>query len=163
MRITPTDIREQQFSKRLRGCDAEEVAAFLEAVAEDYEAVVKENALLREELSSMEERARNLTEHERTLQDTLVTAHRLTEDMKASSKREAQLVLREAELAAEKVMEEARAEEARIRADILAIKRVRRQLVDELRATLNRYDRMLAREGAIADEPVAVDENGDGG
>ena len=160
MRITPTDIREQQFSKRLRGCDAEEVAAFLEDVAEDYEAVVKENALLREELSSMEDRARNLTEHERTLQETLVTAHRLTEDMKASSKREAQLVLREAELAAEKVMEEARAEEARIRADILALKRARRQLLDELRATLARYDRMLTRDG-VTEEPVAA-EDGDG-
>ena len=160
MRITPTDIREQQFSKRLRGCDAEEVAAFLEDVAEDYEAVVKENALLREELSSMEDRARNLTEHERTLQETLVTAHRLTEDMKSSSKREAQLVLREAELAAEKVMEEARAEEARIRADILALKRARRQLLDELRATLARYDRMLTRDG-VTEEPVAA-EDGDG-
>ena len=160
MRITPTDIREQQFSKRLRGCDSEEVAAFLEDVAEDYEAVVKENALLREELSSMEDRARNLTEHERTLQETLVTAHRLTEDMKSSSKREAQLVLREAELAAEKVMEEARAEEARIRADILALKRARRQLLDELRATLARYDRMLTRDG-VTEEPVAA-EDGDG-
>jgi cell division initiation protein len=160
MRITPTDIREQQFSKRLRGCDAEEVAAFLEDVAEDYEAVVKENALLREELSSMEDRARNLTEHERTLQETLVTAHRLTEDMKTSSKREAQLVLREAELAAEKVMEEARAEEARIRADILGLKRARRQLLDELRATLARYDRMLTRDG-VTEEPVAA-EDGDG-
>jgi len=161
MRITPTDIREQQFSKRLRGCDTEEVAAFLEDVAEDYEAVVKENALLREELASMEDRARNLTEHERTLQETLVTAHRLTEDMKASSKREAQLVLREAELAAEKVMEEARAEEARIRADILALKRTRRQLLDEMRATLTRYDRMLARDG-VTEEPVPADEAGAG-
>jgi cell division initiation protein len=159
MRITPTDIREQQFSKRLRGCDTEEVAAFLEDVAEDYEAVVKENAILREELSSMEDRARNLTEHERTLQETLVTAHRLTEDMKASSKREAQLVLREAELAAEKVMEEARAEESRIRADILALKRARRQLLDELRTTLARYDRMLTRDG-VTEEPVAAEDGG---
>lgn len=153
MRISPVDIREQQFSRRLRGCDAAEVAAFLDDVAEDYEGVVKENALLKEELASLEDRARNLAEHEKTLQETLITAHRLTDDMKTASKREAQLVLREAELAAEKVMEDARAEEAKIRADILAIKRVRRQLLDDLRGTLARYDRMLSREGVV-DEAV---------
>jgi cell division initiation protein len=153
MRISPVDIREQQFSRRLRGCDAAEVAAFLDDVAEDYEGVVKENALLKEELASLEDRARNLAEHEKTLQETLITAHRLTEDMKTASKREAQLVLREAELAAEKVMEDARAEEAKIRADILAIKRVRRQLLDDLRGTVARYDRMLSRDGVV-DEAV---------
>lgn len=151
MRITPTDIRQQQFSKRLRGYDAGEVAAFLDDVAEDYESVVKENALLKEELATLEERARALSEHEKTLQDTLITAHRITEDMKSASKREAQLVLREAELAAEKVMEEARAEEARIRSDILALKRVRRQLIDDLRGTLTRYERLLAGDGVPAE------------
>jgi cell division initiation protein len=159
MRITPTDIRQQQFSKRLRGYDAGEVAAFLDDVAEDYESAVKENALLKEELATLEERTRALSEHEKTLQDTLITAHRITEDMKSASKREAQLVLREAELAAEKVMEEARAEEARIRTDILALKRVRRQLIDDLRGTLTRYDRLLAGDGVPA-EPVSDEAAG---
>ena len=146
MRISPIDIRQQQFSKRFRGVDSAEVEAFLEDVAEDLESVLKENALLKEQLSTLEERTRNLADHEKTLQETLVTTHRLTEEMKAASKREAQLVLREAELSAEKMMEEARAEEARIHTEILAIKRVRRQLVDDLRATVTRYDRMLARD-----------------
>jgi cell division initiation protein len=159
MRISPIDIREQQFSRRLRGCDAAEVAAFLDDVAEDYEGVVKENAVLKEQLASLEDRARNLAEHEKTLQETLITAHRLSEDMKIASKREAQLVLREAELAAEKVMEDARAEAGKIRADLLALKRVRRQLLDDLRGTVTRYDRMLSRDGVV-DEP-ALDEGAD--
>ena len=75
-----------------------------------------------------------------------MTTHRIAEEMKTASKREAQLLLREAEVAAEKVMEEARAEEAKIHTEILALKRVRRQLADDLRATVSRYDRMLSRE-----------------
>ena len=75
MRISALDIRQQQFSKRMRGIDAQEVAAFLEDVAEDYESVVKENTLLKEQLAVLEERSRNITEHERTLQDTLITTH----------------------------------------------------------------------------------------
>jgi len=151
MRITPVDIRQQQFSKRMRGFDSSEVEAFLEDVAEDLEAVLKENALLKEQLSTMEDRTRSLAEREKTLQETLITTHRLAEEMKAASKREAQLVLREAELSAEKIMEEARGEEARIRSEVLAIKRVRRQLAEDLRATVTRYDRMLARETLIDD------------
>ncbi len=157
MRINPIDIRQQQFGVRMfRGLDPSEVEAFLEDVAEDYESVMKENALLKEQLATLEERTRNLAEREKTLQETLVTTHRLAEEMKAASKREAQLVLREAELSAEKMMEESRAEEAKIHTEILALKRVRRQLVDDLRAAVSRYDRMLARDSV-------TDDSGDGG
>src|ERR1043165_3499087 len=117
MRISALDIRQQQFSKRLRGFDRQEVEAFLEDVAEDYESVVRENTLLKEQLAVLEERSRNITEHERTLQDTLGTTHRLTEEMKQAAKRESEVLVREAEMRAEKMVEEIRAEEARLRQD----------------------------------------------
>src|SRR5439155_28986 len=59
MRITPHDIRQQQFSsKMLKGYDPQEVDAFLDDVAEDYEALLKEAALLKEQIAAQEERAR---------------------------------------------------------------------------------------------------------
>jgi cell division initiation protein len=146
MRISALDIRQQQFTVRLRGFDRQEVEAFLEDVAEDYESVVKENTLLKEQLAALEERSRNITEHERTLQDTLVTTHRLTEEMKQAAKREADMIVRDAEMRGEKVVEEMRAEEARLRQEIVTLKRLRRQYVEEARATLARYERMLAGE-----------------
>jgi len=124
MRISALDIRQQQFTTRFRGFDRQEVEAFLEDVAEDYESVVKENTLLKEQLAALEERSRNITEHERTLQDTLVTTHRLTEEMKQAAKREAEMVVRDAEMRGEKVAEEMRAEEARLRQDVGALKRL---------------------------------------
>jgi cell division initiation protein len=147
MRISALDIRQQQFTVRMfRGLDPQEVEAFLEDVAEDYESVVKENALLKEQLAVLEERSRNITEHERTLQETLVTTHRLTEEMKQAAKREAEMIVRDAELRGEKIAEATRAEEARIKAELTSLKRLRRQLVEELRSTLARYDRLLAGE-----------------
>ena len=60
MRITPHDIRQQQFtSKIFKGYDPHEVDAFLDDVAEDYESVLKETALLREQMAAIEERARS--------------------------------------------------------------------------------------------------------
>ena len=147
MRISALDIRQQQFTVRMfRGLDPQEVEAFLEDVAEDYESVVKENAILKEQLAVLEEGRRNITEHERTLQETLVTTHRLTEEMKQAAKREAEMIVRDAELRGEKVTEAMRGEEARIKAELTSLKRLRRQLVEELRGTLARYDRLLAGE-----------------
>jgi cell division initiation protein len=147
MRISALDIRQQQFTVRMfRGLDPQEVEAFLEDVAEDYESVVKENALLKEQLAVLEERSRNITEHERTLQETLVTTHRLTEEMKQAAKREADMIVRDAELRGEKLSEETRAEEARVKLELQSLRRMRRQLVEDLRSTLARYDRLLASE-----------------
>jgi cell division initiation protein len=147
MRISPLDIRQQQFTvKMFRGFDTAEVDAFLEDVADDYEAIVKENALLKEQLATHEERSRSAMEVEKTLKETLLTTQRLTEEMKGAAKREAQIVLRDAELHGEKLVEGARAEEAKIRNDIQALKRLRRQVVEELRGTLERYQRLLASE-----------------
>lgn len=147
MRLTPIDLRQQQFSTRMfRGYDVREVDAFLDDVAEDYEHLVKENSLLKEQLAALEERLRGVEERERTLQETLVTTQRLAEEMKEAARREAQLLVREAELQGEKVLEATRAEEARIKNEILALQRTRRQLFEGLRATLEMYQRMIMKE-----------------
>ena len=154
MRLSPVDIRQQQFTmKMFRGFDPQEVDAFLDDVAEDFESLLRENATLKEQLTGHEERARGLSDTERTLKDTLVTTQRLSEDMKESAKRDAQLVLREASLNAEKLMEDTRAEEAKLRVEVQSLKRLRRQLIEELRATVERYDRTFAADLGDAAEP----------
>jgi len=147
MRITPHDIRQQQFTvKMFKGYDIQEVDAFLEDVGEDYESLLKETALLKEQLAAQEERSRGVSEREKSLQDTLVTTQRLAEEMKAQAKREADLIVREAELRGEKFVEEARGEEAKIRTEIQALKRMRRQLVEDLASTIERYERLMKAE-----------------
>ena len=147
MRLSPVDIRQQHFAtKMFRGFDPQEVVTFLDDVAEDFESLLRDNAALREQLGSHEERSRGMTETERMLKDALVTTQRLTEEMKEGAKRDAQLLLREAALNGEKLMEEARSEEAKLRVEIQTLKRLRRQLIEELRATVERYDRSFAAE-----------------
>jgi cell division initiation protein len=145
MRVSPTDIRQQSFTVRLfRGFDLQEVDAFLEDVAEDLEFAIKENTALREQLTAMEERMRAVGEREKILQETLVATQRVTEEMKEAAKREAGLHVREAELQGEKIVESARGEEARILNDVQMLKRTRRQLVEEIRSTLETYQRWLS-------------------
>lgn len=145
MRISPLDIRQQTFTARMfKGFDPEEVNAFLEDVADGLESALKENALLKEQLLAMEERTRGLADREKLLQDTLTTTQRLAEDMKDAARREAALHVREGELQREKMLEAARGEEARILNSVQTLKRTQRQLVEELRATLDTYQRWIA-------------------
>ena len=147
MRITPMDIRQQQFTvKMFRGFDVQEVDTFLEDLAADYEALLKENALLKEQLQALEARTRGLEDRERVLQETLMTTQRVVEEMKESARREATLVVREAELKGEKLVEAARTAEASIQADVVALKRMRRQLAESLRSTVEMYQRLLDRD-----------------
>src|SRR3972149_6825845 len=81
MRISPLDIRQQQFTVRLfRGFDTQEVDAFLDDVAEDYESVLKENALLKEQLATFEERSRGLAEREKARQGTVIANQFLSDE-----------------------------------------------------------------------------------
>ena len=147
MRITPMDIRQQQFTvKMFRGFDVQEVDTFLEDLAADYETLLKENTLLKEQLQTLEERARGLEDRERVLQETLLTTQKVMEEMKESARREATLVVREAELKGEKVVEAARTAEASIQAEVEALKRMRRQLAESVRSTIDMYQRLLDHE-----------------
>ena len=159
MRISPLDIRQQQFTVRtFRGFDSQEVDAFLDDVAEDYEAVLKENALLKEQVAGFEERARGLAERERALQDTLIATQRLGDEMKAAARREAELHTREAELCGEKILEEIRGEEAKLRSEVQALRRTRRQLIEDLRSTLESYQRLMSAE--FGDDAGGTDTRG---
>lgn len=152
MRLSPADIRQQQFTtKMLRGLDPQEVDAFLDNVAGDYEQILRDNATLKEQVSSHEERSRGIADTEKALKDTLVTTQRLAEEMKENAKREAELVVREAALNGDKLMEGARGEEAKLRSEIQSLKRVRRRLIEELREIVQRYDRSLSAD--LGDAP----------
>ena len=149
MRISPMDIRQQQFTvKMFRGFDVEEVDTFLDDLAEDYETLLKENQLLKEQLQALEERARTVEDRERTLQDTLMATQRLTEEMKEGARREAALLVREAEIQSQKLVETARVSEASIQAEVAALRRMRKQFAEALRSTVDMYQRLLEQEAA---------------
>ena len=152
MRMTATDIRQQQFAVRLfRGFDPQEVDAFLEEMADDVEELSRENTLLKEQLIVVEEKSRGVEGREKTLQETLVTTQKIAEEFKENARREAELVLREAHLRAEKFMQDAREEHAKLTADVGALRRLRRQLGEEIMSTIAMHKRLAEQAMAEGD------------
>ena len=98
-----------------------------------------------------------MSEREKLLQETLITTHRLAEDMKEAARREMDQHLREGERQREAILESARSEEARIRSDLQTLRRTRQQLVEELRTTLDTAQRWIAEfDGEAPDDPPAA-------
>ena len=96
--LTPLDVRKKRgdFGKGLRGYDPPEVDGFLELVAERMEELVKENHAFREKVKQLGERVVVQEGREQAVQDALVTAQELRQDVKKQARREAKLLEREA-------------------------------------------------------------------
>ncbi len=151
MRLSAMDIRQQQFAVKLfRGFDPQEVDAFLEEVADDWEELVRENNLLKDQLATLEEQKKATDEQNKSLQQTLIVAQKMAEEFRESSKRAADIVLREAQLQAEKLLEESRQEQARLSGEVAALKQQRRQVAEELLATLRMHQRLVEQKLADA-------------
>ncbi len=152
MRLSAMDIRQQQFAvKLIRGFDPQEVDAFLDEMADDWEELIKENNLLKDQLATVEDRLKEIEAREKTLQETLITTQKMAEEFKDSSRRAAEIVLREAQLQAEKYLEEARQEQAKLLSEIAAFKQQRRQMAEELLATLRMHQRLIEQKVAESD------------
>jgi cell division initiation protein len=155
MRLTATDIRQQQFAMKLiRGFDPQEVDAFLEELADDVEELTRENALLKEQLAALEERTRGMDAREQSLHETLVTAQKIAEEFRENSRRESDLILRDAQLRAEKLLQDSRAEHAQLASEVGALRRERRRMGEEILRILESYRRLVEQDLA-ADQASA--------
>jgi cell division initiation protein len=147
MRLSAMDIRQQQFAvKLIRGFDPQEVDAFLEEMADDWDELTKENTLLKDQLAVLEEQKRATEEQNKSLQQTLIVAQKMAEEFRESSRRAADIVLREAQLQAEKLLEEARQDQTRLQGELAALKQQRRQVGEELLATLKMHQRLVEQK-----------------
>lgn len=94
--ITAMEIRNQQFSKSLRGYDQDEVKNFLMQLAQDYENLYSQNATLKESIKRLESELQKYHKIEDTMNNSLIFAQQTAEDMKTNARREADLILEDA-------------------------------------------------------------------
>ena len=150
MKITPLDIQQMVFQVKLRGYDRDEVNRFLEEVAQTVESLNRDNAGLRERIVALEQQVAELKRTELTLSNTLVSAQSLADDVKRSAQRDAELIVKEAELKAGELFRQARVELAETQRDLSLLKKQRLLMVERMRATLHTFERMLDVEASEA-------------
>lgn len=114
MPLTPLDIHNKEFSRRLRGYDEDEVNEFLDQVIKDYEALIRENKELQGQVTMLTEKLGHFANIEETLSKTIIVAQEAADEVKHNSKKEAQLIVKEAEKNADRIINEALAKSRKI-------------------------------------------------
>lgn len=135
MRFTPMDITNRTFSKSVRGYDIEEVENFLHLVSEDLESIITEQTSLKKDVIHLRETLADLKERERILKDTMLLAQETKEEVQRNAMKEAEIIVREAELQSERIVANGYRKLEEIQTDINDLIRSRealRQGLDDL-------------------------------
>jgi cell division initiation protein len=158
MRITPLDIQQKQFPYKLRGFDDEEVYAFLELIREEMEDLLRENASLKENAIRLENQIKEHKDMETTLRETLVTAQQMVEEYKSNARKEAELLIKEAELRADAIVKESQEKVIKIHEDIVDLKGIRRHFKEELKRLIEGHLKMIEYDKEREEEGQGMTE-----
>lgn len=154
MKLTPIDIQQHQFRSAWRGIDGSEVQDFLVLVADELGEVTRENNELRAEVKRLERHLEEHRDREETLKQAMVTAQRAIDEIREQATKEAQLVVTEAEMRAEKILHNANVRVTKLADEVNELKTQRTRAVEELRGVLSVHNKLLETydEAPVADE-----------
>jgi cell division initiation protein len=136
LRLTPLDVKKQEFKKTMRGYDPLEVDTFLEMVADEFENMIRERKQLSDEVMKLKIQLRDYQDVETTLRETLVTARESVNESKENSLREADMMIREAELKADKLLADTKLQLAEMKNELVLVKAQKDSFARRLRHLL---------------------------
>ncbi len=158
MKITPLDLRNQEFSRTFRGYDTEEVKVFLELVSDEMEYLIRENNGLTDRLRGLDEKINDYRNMEKTLNATLMAAQENAESYFENAKKEADLILENARVESKRIMEEARCEVVTLKEEISRLQKARRHLIKNFKAFLTDQLELLAGQEDMPPDSLMGDE-----
>jgi cell division initiation protein len=144
MRITPLDIRKQPFRKTLRGFDPDEVNSFLEMVASEFESIIKQDNEFSSQVKNLEQRLEQYVTIEKTLNDTLLTAQKATDEARLNAQKEAELIIKDAQIRAGRYEDESRRRVHELESELVTLKTQRDSFLARFRAMLKTQLELLS-------------------
>lgn len=156
-RLSPLEIQKHRFSRKWKGLDPTEVGAFLDIAAEGMEELAREKAALEARIRKLEEENVEHRERERILKETLVSAQRASEDIRAAAQAQAELIVKEAEDSSERLTHSALQRSAEIEKAIHELKLQRAGFRLEIQKMLDLFHQALEldRQQDEQDRPLS--------
>ena len=153
---TPLDVRQAKFGSAIKGYDKSEVNAFLLETADGYEQALRENERLRQDVIRLEASIRQYRDLEGALKGALMSAQKVSEDMKENAQQEAARIVREAEGRVEVLMARTQAQLEDVQRAIDGLRAKRREselavesIIGALQNTLEFVREQDQREGRV--------------
>lgn len=143
IKITPLDIKQQQFKTRFRGFDVREVDTFLEEIADTVQTLIVENSKLKEKIGSLQLESQGYKKREETFKRVMLNSQKVLDEMKTNAKKSAELVIAEAEVKAERMLNGAHNRLSQLHEDIAELKRQRLQIELQIRSVIDSHTKLL--------------------
>ena len=137
MKLTPLDIKKQEFKKVLRGYDAVEVDAFLDTLSGEFADLQKQIKEMREQAIESEVQLRDFKQKERDLQQVLMQAQENSSRTIENARKEGELIIQESELKASQILDHARMEIMRAKEEVTNLRAKKETLISRLKVLLN--------------------------
>ena len=143
MKLTPLDIQQQQFVMRFRGFDVREVDLFLEQMASTFEQLQRDNESLKEEILRLRRESQGLKKREETFRHAMIHSQKVLENMRENAEKQAELIIAEAEIKADKIVNHAQNRLNHLQEDIIELRRQRVQIEVEITAIIEAHAKLL--------------------
>jgi cell division initiation protein len=143
---SPMEIQQMTFPIAKKGFDQEEVRSALLSLAEQAEHLMREREELKGQVAALTEQVTEFIKREQILKETLLTAQKMSKEIKEQAEREADLTLKEAELQAEKVSQQALQKLNALEQAIKELKFLRQRYLMDLEQTIARFTQFLNEE-----------------
>lgn len=143
MKITPIDIAHKTFSKKIMGCDPQEVADFMQQISAQLEALIYERNHLKELLREKELTLLEHKEKDKMLKETISAASHMSEKIRVDAEREAKLIITDAQQKAEMLLRDSKESLRKSYQDVNDLKRARLQFEANLKALVQAHMSIL--------------------
>jgi len=152
IKVTPLDIQQKRFHVGFRGYERTEVEMFLDLVRDEMESLMREVIELREFRQSYDERLRELTEKEETIKNAVVMAQKLMDESKENARKEAALIMKDAELRSQKILGDAQSEKAKLEGKLQELRRRKHHFLQDVKKVIEMHLEMVNFEGSGSEE-----------
>ncbi|MCG8531570.1 MAG: DivIVA domain-containing protein [Desulfovibrionales bacterium] len=155
MGVTPLVIRQKEFTTRFRGFDVQEVDSFLEEIAKEVETLEQALERLSEEKHRLDLENKGYRKREDSMKNAMIQSQKVLDQMKENARKSSQAIIANAEVEAEKILNQAHKRLSQLHGDIMELKRQRIQLEMQISSVLESHAKMLEmtkEENQAADE-----------
>ena len=155
MGVTPLVVRQKEFATRFRGFDVQEVDSFLEDLARELESQDVTIKNLKQENHRLDLENQGYKKREDSMKNAMIQSQKVLDQMKDNAKKSAEVVIANAEVEAEKILNRAHKRLSQLHSDITELKRQRIQLEMQIGSVLESHSKLLEmtqEENKAADE-----------
>ncbi len=155
MGITPLVVKQKEFTTRFRGFDVQEVDHFLEDVSRELDQLNHSIQILHEENHRLNLENQGYRKRENSMKNAMIQSQKVMDQMKENAKKSSEIIIANAEVEAEKILNRAHKRLSQLHSDIIELKRQRIQLEIQISAVLESHSKMLEmtkEENKAADE-----------